>query len=111
MRTPTMRKASLAVRRERMKSMAAQPEAGRGRARSRRPPRPPGRALLDDRRVGRLVEADDEGAALADRRRSQVSARPEQEPQQLRPGRPGLAEIHVNDLLAPGGVQLVHVVQ
>src|SRR5262245_17414384 len=94
------------------------PRAARAR-RSRGAPQPPlGRAgtgaeaeSAEQALVGVLVEADDQLASLAERRRAQVAGRTQQEREQL--GARGLLalEVEVHDLLALGDVELVHVLQ
>src|SRR5262245_49570445 len=68
-------------------------------------------ALAQQILVGRLVEADDQRALLAQRGRSKISGRPEQQAEQLGARGPVLLEIDVHDALALGDVELVHVLQ
>src|SRR4030095_2752200 len=58
-----------------------------------------------------FVEADDQGPLFPERRRAQIAGRPEQQRQQL--GARGVlaAESGVDDALALGDIELVHVLQ
>ena len=69
---------------------------------------PPARRLAQHLPVGRLLEAHEQGAPFSEGGRPQVTRRPEQELQQLAPGRPAGSQVDVDHALAFGDVNLVN---
>jgi hypothetical protein len=69
------------------------------------------RRLAEHLSVGRFLETHEQGAPVSESGRSQVARRPDEELQQLAPGRPAGSQVDVDHALAFGDVDLVHIAE